>query len=133
MIIGIGTDLCDIRRISSILDRFGERFENKVFTAAERERAQSSGHKANSLAKRFAAKEAAAKALAGPNTGALSWQDVEVRNDVSGRPILVLHNGAKKRLETRLPQGYEGQIHLSLSDEPPYAQAFVIVEALACG
>ena len=121
MISGIGTDLCDIRRIADLLHRHGDRFRAKVFTDAERETCDARAEPANCYAKRFAAKEAVAKAIAGEATGALPWHSVEVRNDASGRPRAVLHGPAAERLGDRT-------VHLSLSDEPPYAQAFAVVE-----
>jgi len=130
LIIGIGTDLCDIRRIESLLEKFGERFPHKVFTKAERARSDASSTRASSYAKRFAAKEATAKALAGTHTGALSWHDVEVVNHPSGKPEIVLHAGALKRLQAHIQDGQTWKIHLSLSDDYPYAQAFVMIEVL---
>ncbi len=130
MIIGIGTDLCDIRRIERTIDKHGERFLNRIFTKKERDYCEHKSGKASYYAKRFAAKEAAAKALAGPKTGSLSWQDVEVINDPSGRPVLALSGGAKARLENRLPEFHTANMQLSLSDDFPYAQAFVILEAI---
>lgn len=129
MIIGIGTDICDIRRIEGLLERFGDRFPAKAFTVGERKRADTSSHRASSYAKRFAAKEATAKALAGTDTGALSWHDVEVINHASGKPEIILHGGALKRMEARTEEGQTWKIHLSLTDDYPYAQAFVIIEA----
>jgi len=123
MILGIGTDLCDIRRIETLLERHGERFKEKVFTQGERETCDARAASAACYAKRFAAKEAVAKALAGEETGALPWHSVEVVNDPSGRPKVILHGEAA----ARLPQ--DAQLHLSLTDDPPYAQAFVIVES----
>ncbi len=130
MIIGIGTDLCDIRRISALLDKFGEWFPLKVFTEGERARSDASSSRASSYAKRFAAKEATAKALAGSHSGALSWQDVEVINHSSGKPEIRLYGEALERVEAQLQQGQNWKIHLSLSDDYPYAQAFVIFEIL---
>lgn len=130
MIAGIGTDLCDIRRIETLLNKFGERFPQKVFTKGERVRADAQSTRGSSYAKRFAAKEATAKALAGSHTGALSWQDVEVMNSPSGKPEILLHGGALKRIQSRLETGQAYKIHLSLTDDYPYAQAFVIVEIL---
>ena len=130
MIIGIGTDICDIRRIEVLLDKFGERFSRKAFTKGERVRSDASSTRASSYAKRFAAKEATAKALAGLDTGALSWQDVEVINHPSGKPEIVLHGGALERIETKVEKGKIWKIHLSLTDDYPYAQAFVIIEFL---
>ena len=129
MIMGIGTDLCDIRRIEKSIEKFGERFKVKIFTQGERDYCDSKSGSASYYAKRFAAKEAVAKALAGPKTGALSWQDVEVVKDPSGRPAIKLHRGAAKRMTDRLPNGLSGKIHLSLTDDYPYAQAFAILEA----
>lgn len=129
MIIGIGTDICDINRIARILGKFGQRFKDKTFTENEQNYCESKAVPENAYAKRFAAKEAVAKALAGEATGALNWLDVEVINQSSGRPDILLHGTAKTRLSNRLPDGYSGSIHLSLTDEPPYAQAFAIVEA----
>jgi len=129
MIIGVGTDLCDIRRIEKSIEKFGERFKAKIFTKRERDYCESKSGNAAYYAKRFAAKEAVAKALAGSRIGSLSWQDVEVANDPSGRPTVVLHKGALKRMKDRLPEDYDGHIHLSLTDDWPYAQAFAILEA----
>lgn len=130
MIIGIGTDICDIRRIEKLLERFGERFPAKAFTQGEQERSNASSTRASSYAKRFAAKEATAKALAGTHTGALSWHDVEVSNHPSGKPEIILHGGALARIEAQVETGQSWNIHLSLTDDYPYAQAFVIVEIL---
>lgn len=130
MILGIGTDLCDIRRIESSIEKFGDRFLDKIFTPAERKYSETKSGPAGYYAKRFAAKEAVAKALARADTGALSWQDVEVVNDPSGRPRVKLYGGAKARLSETVPSGHSAQVHLSLSDDYPYAQAYVIVEAL---
>lgn len=130
MIIGIGTDICDINRIAQTLDKHGVKFKAKVFTATEQAYCDSKAIPVNAYAKRFAAKEAVAKALAGEDTGSLSWTDVEVVNQASGRPDIVLHGSAQTRMDERLPEGYRGKIHLSLSDDPPYAQAFAILEAI---
>jgi len=130
MIIGIGTDICNIDRISRILEKRGERFKAKVFTQLEQEYCESKAISANAYAKRFAAKEAVAKALAGESTGSLSWTDVEVVNQVSGRPDILLHGSAITRMSSRIPEGYTGKIHLSLSDDPPFAQAFAVLEAI---
>ena len=130
MIVGIGTDICDIRRIEALLNKFGDRFPNKVFTKNERATANAQNQPAPSYAKRFAAKEAVAKALAGANTGALSWQDVEVINTPSGRPDVLLHRKALNRIQNRLNNGQSFKVHLSLTDDYPYAQAFAIVEIL---
>lgn len=128
MIIGIGTDICDIRRIENILEKFGKRFEVKTFTKTEREYCNHKSGPAGYFAKRFAAKEATAKALASKNSGALSWHDVEVINDPSGRPVIHLHGKAEKRLTQWTPKGYTARVHVSLSDDYPFAQALVVIE-----
>ncbi len=125
MIVGIGTDICDIRRIEKSIDKYGDRFLSRIFTDHERDYCESKSGKAAYYAKRFAAKEAVAKALAGVNTGSLSWHDVEVRNDPSGRPGIELLGKAAQRVE-KLNNPY---VQLSLSDDYPYAIAFAIVEA----
>ena len=130
MIMGIGTDICDIRRIEKLIEEYGDKFTKKTFTKKERERADGQSMPAASYAKRFAAKEAAAKALAGRTTGALSWQDVEVINESSGKPKILLHRGALERVKEKLKEGQKFNIHLSLSDDFPYATAYVIVEIL---
>lgn len=132
MIIGIGTDLCDIRRINKSLEKFGDKFTHKIFTEAERDYCDKRSGRASYYAKRFAAKEAVAKALAGEETGALPWQDVEVVNDPSGRPRINLYREAQSRMDSHIPTGMKGRVHLSLSDDYPYAQAYAIVEALPC-
>ncbi len=129
MIIGIGNDLCKIKRIEDVLARFGARFEGRIFTKTERAYAQSKANPAASYAKRFAAKEALAKALSTKTTGHLFWQDVEVNNGASGKPYLILHGAAKARAKDMTPDGYELICHLSLTDEPPFVQAFVVIEA----
>ena len=129
MIIGIGTDLCDIRRIENSIEKFGDRFKAKIFTSGERDYCEGKSGSAAFYAKRWAAKEAVAKALAGSRTKSLSWQDVEVINDPSGRPTVKLRRGALARMKSRLPDGHTGEIHLSLTDDYPYAQAFAILEA----
>lgn len=130
MIIGIGTDICDIRRIEQSIEKFGERFLNKTFTENEQSYCDSNARPAMSYAKRFAAKEAVAKALAGQTTGSLSWTSVEVINEPSGRPIVTLTKDAKARSDSRCPDGHALNIHLSLSDDYPYATAFAIAEAV---
>lgn len=130
MIIGIGTDLCDIRRIENSIEKFGDRFLDKIFTESEQAYCDSRARPAMSYAKRFAAKEAVAKALAGEKTGSLSWTSVEVANDPSGRPLVNLFNDAKERADARCPEKHACIIHLSLSDDYPYATAFAIAEAI---
>ena len=130
MILGIGSDLSDIRRIQGSLDRFGERFTNRVFTELERTRSERKTDRASSYAKRFAAKEACAKALGTGMRRGVFWRDMGVINLRSGQPTMALTGGALKRLEEITPQGMRAVIHLSLTDDHPYAQAFVIIEAL---
>ena len=127
MIIGIGTDICDIRRIESSIEKFGTRFIEKIFTPFEQEYCESKSASGSAYAKRFAAKEAIAKALATENSGALPWTDVEVRNDASGRPVAKLYGKAVERLESIVPDG-KTHVHLSLSDDYPYAVAYAIIE-----
>ena len=124
MIVGIGTDICDARRIGELLERHPERFRTKCFTAHERATCDARSDPATCYAKRFAAKEAVAKALAGAETGALPWHSVEVRNDGSGRPVAALSGPA-------LARAPGARVHLSLSDDPPYAVAFAVVETEA--
>lgn len=129
MILGIGTDICDIRRIRKLYDRHPERFPAKAFTKAEREKCLARPDPVPCLSKRFAAKEAVAKALATEESGALSWQDVEIYNDKSGRPGVLLHRGAADRLRALLPENHTAHIRVSLSDEVDFAVAFAVVEA----
>ena len=131
MIVGIGSDLADIRRIAESLERFGDRFTRRIFTEVERTRSERKGDRAASYAKRFAAKEACAKALGTGIRHGVFWRDMGVVNLRSGQPTMALTNGAQARLEGLLPPGTTARIHLSLTDEPPYAQAFVVVEAVA--
>jgi len=129
MILGIGSDLSDIRRIQASLDRFGERFTNRCFTEVERARSERKPDRAASYAKRFAAKEACAKALGTGIRRGVFWRDMGVVNLRSGQPTMALTGGALKRLKEILPEGAVPMIHLSLTDDHPYAQAFVIIEA----
>ena len=129
MIIGMGADLVDIRRIERLLARHGPRFLEKIFTPAEQEAARGRGDGAAFLARRFAAKEAAAKALGTGFRSGVGWRDIEVVRGDLGAPCLALHGGAQARLVRIVPDGYEAVLHLSLSDEPPYALAWVIIEA----
>ncbi len=130
MIVGIGSDLTDIRRIADSLERFGDRFTQRLFTEVERTRSERKGDKAASYAKRFAAKEACAKALGTGIRHGVFWRDMGVVNLRSGQPTMALTNGAQTRLEALLPPGTAARIHLSLTDEHPYAQAFVVIEAV---
>ena len=131
MILGIGSDLTDIRRIQGSLDRFGARFTNRLFTETEQARSERKPDPAASYAKRFAAKEACAKALGtGVPRRGVHWRDMGVVNLPSGKPTLHLTGGAAERLAAMLPPGSEAVIHLSLTDDHPYAQAFVVIEAV---
>jgi holo-[acyl-carrier protein] synthase len=129
MIIGVGSDLIDIRRIERIIERYGERFLERVFTASERARSERRAGRAASYAKRFAAKEACAKALGTGFRKGVFWRDLGVVNLASGRPTMVLTGGALARLESLTPAGMRAEIALSLTDEPPLAQAIVIITA----
>ncbi len=131
MIIGIGSDLTDIRRIATTLERFGDRFTQRIFTDTERRRSDRKVDRAASYAKRFAAKEACAKALGTGLRRGVFWRDMGVENARSGQPTLVLAGGAAERLAALTPAGARAVIHLSLTDDHPYAQAFVVIEALA--
>ena len=130
MIIGIGTDLCDIRRIEKTIERHGERFLDRVFTATERARAESRANRAATYAKRFAAKEACAKALGTGFRRGVFFRDMGVVNLRSGKPTLQLTGGARQRLESITPPGFTAQIDLALTDEWPMAQAFVVITAI---
>ena len=130
MIIGLGSDLCNIERIQASLDRFGERFENRVFT--ERERAKAARRpltRAGTYAKRFAAKEAFSKAVGTGFKAGVFMKDIGVINAPSGAPTLALTGGAAARLAAITPAGFEAVVHLTLTDDHPWAQAFVIIEA----
>jgi holo-[acyl-carrier protein] synthase len=131
MIIGLGSDLADIRRIEATLERFGDRFRQRVFTETERARSERKADRAASYAKRFAAKEACAKALGTGLRAGVFWRDMGVVNARSGRPTLALTGGAARRLAAMTPPGLAPHIHLSLTDDHPYAMAFVVIEALA--
>jgi holo-[acyl-carrier protein] synthase len=130
MILGIGSDLTDIRRIQASLDRFGDRFRNRCFTELERRRSEAKPDAAASYAKRFAAKEACAKALGTGLRRGVFWRDMGVVNLRSGQPTLALTGGAAARLAEMTPPGHKAVIHLSMTDDAPYAQAFVIIEAV---
>ncbi|MEE7448211.1 holo-ACP synthase [Methylobacterium radiotolerans] len=130
MIVGIGSDLCDIRRIARTLERHGERFTHRVFTDGERARCDRRAARAEGYARRFAAKEACAKALGTGLSAGVFWRDMEVVNLPSGQPTLRLAGGAAERLAELLPAGHVARLHVSLTDDPPMAQAFVIIEAL---
>jgi holo-[acyl-carrier protein] synthase len=129
MIIGVGTDLIDIRRIERTLERFGERFLVRVFTPAERARAERRIDRAAAYAKRYAAKEACAKALGTGLSHGVFWRDMEVVNLPGGQPTMRLTGGALARLAAITPSGHRAIVHVSLTDDPPMAQAFVVIEA----
>jgi len=130
MILGIGSDLCDIRRIARTLERHGDRFTHRVFTDGERARCDVRASRAEGYARRFAAKEACAKALGTGLSAGVFWRDMEVVNLPSGQPTLRLTGGAAARLAELLPTGHMARLHVSLTDDPPLAQAFVIIEAM---
>jgi holo-[acyl-carrier-protein] synthase len=131
MIIGLGSDLCNIERIGNSLARYGERFENRVFTDIEIAKARSRPYTiAGTYAKRFAAKEAFSKAVGTGFKRGVFMKDIGVVNGRSGAPTLALTGGAALRLEEMTPKGHEARIHLTLTDDHPWAQAFVIVEAI---
>ncbi len=129
VILGVGSDLCDIRRIEETLARYGERFIGRCFTETERRKSEGRAARAASYAKRFAAKEACAKALGTGLRRGVYWRDMGVVNLPSGQPTMRLTGGAEARLRAILPPGTEAVIHLTITDEPPVAQAFVIIEA----
>lgn len=133
MILGIGSDLCDTRRIERSLGRFGERFTQRIFTPGERARSDRRAARAASYARRFAAKEACAKALGTGMRLGIFWRDMEVVNLPGGRPTMRLTGGALARLRQMTPEGCEAVVHVSLTDDPPLAQAFVVIEARAVG
>ena len=130
MIIGMGSDLIDIRRIETSIERFGDRFTQRCFTDVEQAKSDRRKNRAASYAKRFAAKEACSKALGTGLAQGVFWKDMGVVNLPSGKPTMKLTNGAAERLAMLLPSGHEAVIHLTITDEFPYAQAFVIIEAL---
>jgi holo-[acyl-carrier protein] synthase len=133
MILGIGSDLADIRRIQASLDRFGDRFTHRVFTDLERTRSERKADRAGSYARRFAAKEACAKALGTGLSHGVFWRDMGVTNLPTGQPTFALTGGAAARLSAMTPAGWVAKLHLSLTDDHPYAQAFVVIEALPAG
>jgi len=129
VILGIGADLADIRRIAGTLERHGERFTHRVFTDIERERSERKPHRAASYAKRWAAKEACSKALGSGVRMGVAWREMGVVNLPSGQPTLHLEGGARERLDRLTPEGWTAHIHLTMTDDDPYAQAFVVIEA----
>ena len=133
MILGLGNDLIDIRRIERTLERYGERFLKRVFTDTERRKSDARASRAASYAKRFAAKEACAKALGTGLRHGVFWRDMGVVNLRSGRPTLVLTGGAAQQLERITPEGHEARVDLTLTDDFPLAQAVVIISAVPAG
>ena len=130
MILGIGSDLIDIRRVEKTLERFGERFIQRVFTDVERRKSEGRQQRAASYAKRFAAKEACAKALGTGLRAGVFWRDMGVVNLRSGKPSMVLTGGAATRLAALVPTGSAAVIHVTITDDYPLAQAFVVLEAV---
>ena len=130
MIIGIGSDLIDIRRVEKTLEMHGERFIARVFTDIERSRSERRAQRAASYAKRFAAKEACSKALGTGLSDGVFWRDMGVVNLPGGKPTMQMTGGAAKRLSEMLPSGHRALVHLTITDDYPLAQAFVIIEAV---
>jgi holo-[acyl-carrier protein] synthase len=130
MIIGIGTDLCDIRRIEKTLKRFGQRFVERLYVASEQAKAERRGSPAASYAQSFAAKEACAKALGTGFRNNVFWRDMVVANRPGGQPYMILTGGAKRRLEMLTPPGMEARIDVSQTDEYPMAHAMVVISAV---
>ena len=133
MILGIGSDITDIRRIEKVIERHGERFLGRIFTDAERKRAERRAKSVETYAKRFAAKEACAKALGTGLRRGVFWRDMGVINLRGGKPTLALTGGALARLQEITPAGLAAQIDLTLTDEYPLAQAFVVISAVPAG
>lgn len=129
MILGIGTDLANIERIEATLERFGDRFRNRVFTEAEQSKAARRRDQAGTYAKRWAAKEACSKALGTGLAMGISWKDMSVTNLRTGQPVMHVTGWAKERLDKMTPSGHEATIHVTLTDDHPWAQAFVVIEA----
>lgn len=130
MILGIGTDLANIDRIAGVLERFGDRFRDRVFTEAEQAKAERRRDVAGTYAKRWAAKEACSKALGTGLRMGISWKDMAVTNLRSGQPVMHLTGWAAERLAAMTPPGHRAIVHVSLTDDHPWAQAFVVIEAL---
>ncbi|HXW49512.1 MAG TPA: holo-ACP synthase [Xanthobacteraceae bacterium] len=130
MILGIGSDITDARRIAKVIDRHGDRFLDRVFTATERSRADRRRNRVETYAKRFAAKEACAKALGTGLRAGVWWRDMGVVNLPGGQPTMELSGGAKRRLLAITPKGYEARIDVTITDEGPMAHAFVVISAI---
>ena len=131
MILGIGSDITDVRRIAKVIERHGDRFLDRVFTPIERTKADKRRNRVETYAKRFAAKEACAKALGTGLRAGVWWRDMGVVNLPGGRPTMELTGGAKRRLQKITPEGYEARIDLTITDEGPMAHAFVVISAVA--
>ncbi len=133
MIIGIGNDIIDIRRVERTLERFGDRFTERIFTDVERAKSDRRRLRAASYAKRFAAKEACSKALGTGFSRGVFWKDLGVVNEPSGRPTMVLTGGAAAHLDRLTPKGFRPAIHLTITDDFPYAQAIVVISIVPDG
>jgi len=133
MIIGLGNDIVDIRRIEKTLEKYGQRFIDRLYTGTEIRKSEKRAARAASYAKRFAAKEACSKALGTGFRRGVFWKDMGVVNEPSGRPTMVLTGGAAAQLARITPQGHIARIHLTITDDFPYAQAIVMIEALPEG
>lgn len=129
MILGIGTDLANIDRIQGVLSRHGDRFRNRVFTETEQAKASRRKDEAGTYAKRWAAKEACSKALGTGLRMGIAWRDMSVTNLSSGQPVMEVTGWAKNRLDEMTPSDYEAVVHVSLTDDHPWAQAYVVIEA----
>ena len=129
MIVGIGTDLANIDRIQGVLSRHGDRFKNRVFTKTEQAKASRRKDEAGTYAKRWAAKEACSKALGTGLRMGIAWREMSVSNLSSGQPVMQVTGSAKTRLDEITPAGYEAILHVSLTDDYPWAQAYVVIEA----
>ena len=129
MILGIGTDLANIDRIAATLDRFGDRFRNRVFTPVEQAKAEARHDTPGTYAKRWASKEACSKALGTGLRMGIAWKDMAVSNLHTGQPVMAVTGWARDRLDQMTPAGHEAIIHVTLTDDHPWAQAFVVIEA----
>ena len=129
MILGIGTDLANIDRIQGVLSRYGDRFRNRVFTEMEQAKASRRKDEAGTYAKRWAAKEACSKALGTGLRMGIAWKDMSVTNLSSGQPVMEITGWAKNRLDEMTPSDHEAVVHVSLTDDHPWAQAYVVIEA----
>ncbi|MSU88167.1 holo-ACP synthase [Rhodobacteraceae bacterium 2CG4] len=129
MILGIGTDLCNIDRIGATLERFGDRFRTRVFTETEQRKAERRADTVGTYAKRWAAKEACSKALGTGLRMGIGWKDMSVSNLTTGQPVMHVSGWAAERLRQITPPGHEAVIHVTLTDDHPWAQAFVVIEA----